>query len=51
MTIINIVFCNAAAHMCSPNMDLGSVALDILESSVIKAQKMAHVLERAYILT
>lgn len=51
MTIVNIVFCNATAHMCSPNMDLGSVALGILESGVIKAQQMAHVLERACILT
>lgn len=52
MTIANIVIiCNAAACISSPNMDLGSIALGILESDVIQAQKMAHVFGRAYILT
>jgi len=52
MTIANIVIiCNAAAHTSSPSMDLGSIALVMLESDVIQAQKMARVLGRAYILT
>lgn len=52
MTIANIVIiCNAAACISSPNMDLGSIALGVLESDVIQAQKMAHVFGRAYILT
>lgn len=52
MTIANTVtVCNAAAHMSSPDMDLGSIALGTLESDVIQAQKVAHVLGRAYMLT
>lgn len=52
MTTANIVItCNAAAHTSSLNMDLGSIALGIPESDVIQAQKMAHVLGKAYILT